>query len=230
MRPVLLDGLELAQDARRAAHLPAAAAARPAPQWGNYAEVCEPRPVRALDRQHRHRRPSLATLGAVARRRRWSPTAFARFRYPGRDLFFMLTLATLMLPAEVTLDPAATCSSSKLGWLDTFWPLIVPSWFGGGAFYIFLLRQFFMTIPRDLDEAARIDGASSLRIFWRRSCCRSATPALATVAIFSFIAPLERLPRPADLPEHARAVHALARPALLPDTRQAEAACRRSTC
>ena len=120
-----------------------------------------------------------------------------------------------MLPGEVTLIPQFMLFQ-QLGWLDTYLPLIVPSWFGGGAFYIFLLRQFFMTIPRDLDEAAKIDGASSFRILWQH-------PAAALQAgaghgrDLRVPEPLERLPRPADLPEHDRAVHARARAALLPD-------------
>jgi ABC-type glycerol-3-phosphate transport system permease component len=111
--------------------------------------------------------------------------SFERFRYPGRDAFFMVTLATLMLPVEVTLIPQYLLFK-QLGWLDTFLPLIVPFWFGGGAFNIFLMRQFFMSIPYDLDEAARIDGATSWRIFWQilMPLCR---PALATMATLGFI-------------------------------------------
>jgi multiple sugar transport system permease protein len=73
------------------------------------------------------------------------------------------------------------------GWLDTFWPLIVPSWFGGGAFYIFLMRQFFLTIPRDLDDAAKLDGANSLQIF-AYVLLPLAMPALATMGVIAFIA------------------------------------------
>jgi len=111
---------------------------------------------------------------------------FARFRFPGRDLFFFVTLATLMLPVEVTLIPTYLLFKS-FGWIDTYFPLIVPSWFGGGAFNIFLMRQFMLTIPQDLDEAARIDGASSWRIFWRviLPLCK---PAIATMATLGFIA------------------------------------------
>lgn len=112
--------------------------------------------------------------------------SFARFRYPGRDLIFLLTLSTLMLPVEVTLIPLYLLFN-KIGWLDTYLPLIVPGYFGGGAFLIFLMRQFFMTIPMDLDEAARIDGAGYLRIFWRIILPLS-VPALATAAIITFIA------------------------------------------
>jgi multiple sugar transport system permease protein len=111
--------------------------------------------------------------------------SFARFRYPGRDILFLITLATLMLPVEVTLIPQYLLFKN-LGWLDTFLPLIVPSWLGGGAFNIFLMRQFLMSIPYDLDEAARIDGASSWRVFWQilMPLCK---PALATMATLGFI-------------------------------------------
>jgi multiple sugar transport system permease protein len=111
--------------------------------------------------------------------------AFARFRFPGRDLIFLLTLSTMMLPVEVTLIPLYLLFS-KIRWLDSFKPLIVPSFFGGGAFLIFLMRQFIMTIPKDLDEAARIDGASYLRIFWQIIAPLS-VPALATASILTFM-------------------------------------------
>jgi ABC-type glycerol-3-phosphate transport system permease component len=110
---------------------------------------------------------------------------FSRFRFPGREPLFFVVLSTMMLPWQVTIVPTFLLFR-YLGWLNTFLPLIVPSFFGGGAFYIFLLRQFFMTIPRDLDEAAKLDGASSVRIFWNILLPLS-KPALATVAIFSFI-------------------------------------------
>ncbi len=111
--------------------------------------------------------------------------AFARFRFPGRDIFFFLTLGTLMLPAEVTLIPTYLMFKS-FGWIDTYWPLILPWWFGGGAFNIFLMRQFMLGIPRDLDEAARIDGANSFRILWQIlvPLCK---PAIATMATLGFI-------------------------------------------
>jgi ABC-type glycerol-3-phosphate transport system permease component len=111
---------------------------------------------------------------------------FARFRVPGRDIFFFITLATIMLPVEVTLIPTYLLFK-EFGWIDTYYPLIVPSWFGGGAFNIFLMRQFLLGIPLDLDEAAKIDGASSWRILWQilLPLCK---PALATVATLGFIA------------------------------------------
>lgn len=110
---------------------------------------------------------------------------FARFRFPFRGFLFALVLATLLLPREVTWIPLFLLYK-KLGWLDTLKPLIVPSFFGGGAFFIFLLRQFFLTLPRDLDEAAKIDGANSLQILFR-VIVPLAKPALATAAIFSFL-------------------------------------------
>lgn len=110
---------------------------------------------------------------------------FSRFRFPGRDALFYLVLSTMMLPWQVTIVPTFLLYR-YLGWINTYLPLIIPFFFGGGAFYIFLLRQFFLTIPKDLDEAAKIDGASSLRIFWN-VLLPLAKPALATVAIFSFI-------------------------------------------
>ena len=110
---------------------------------------------------------------------------FSRFRFPGRNVLFFIVLSTMMLPWQVTIVPTFLLFR-YFGWINTFLPLIVPSFFGGGAFYIFLLRQFFMTIPRDLDEAAKLDGASSVRIFWNIIMPLS-TAAIATVAIFSFI-------------------------------------------
>jgi multiple sugar transport system permease protein len=108
---------------------------------------------------------------------------FARLRWPGRDLVFGILMTTLMLPYAVTLIPTFLIWSN-LGLINTFWPLIVPSWFGGHIFYIFLLRQFFRGIPRDLDEAALIDGASPLRILWDIVLPLS-RPALISVVIFS---------------------------------------------
>lgn len=110
--------------------------------------------------------------------------AFARLRGPGKNILFGILLATIMLPGEVTLVPVYLLFRN-LGWIDTYNPLIIPSWFGGGAFYIFLLRQFFMTLPTELDDAAKIDGASLLQIFARIIMPLSG-PALATVAIFAF--------------------------------------------
>jgi multiple sugar transport system permease protein len=91
---------------------------------------------------------------------------FARLKFKGRSLWFALVLASIMLPPQVTLIPLYILFF-KIGWLNTFLPLIVPAWFGGGALNIFLQRQFFMQIPRDLDEAAIMDGAGHVTIWWK---------------------------------------------------------------
>jgi multiple sugar transport system permease protein len=110
---------------------------------------------------------------------------FARIQFPGRDLVFMIILSSIMIPYAVLLIPQYIMFRS-LGWLDSYLPLWVPPWFGGGAFNIFLLRQFFRTIPAELSDAARIDGASELGIYWR-VIMPLAGPALATVAIFTVL-------------------------------------------
>ncbi|MEZ4863314.1 MAG: carbohydrate ABC transporter permease [Caldilineaceae bacterium] len=111
--------------------------------------------------------------------------AFARLRFPARGLLFGLVLSTIMLPSIVTLIPTFIVFRN-LKWINTFLPLTVPYWLGGGPFNIFLFRQFFMTIPYELDEAARIDGAGNFRIYWNIILPLS-RPVLATVAVFSFI-------------------------------------------
>ncbi|HJZ49434.1 MAG TPA: carbohydrate ABC transporter permease [Roseiflexaceae bacterium] len=110
---------------------------------------------------------------------------FARMQFPGRDLIFMVVLSAIMIPYAVLLIPQYIMFR-YLGWIDTYLPLWVPPWFGGGAFNIFLLRQFFRTIPAELSDAARIDGASELKIYWN-VIIPLAGPALATVAIFTVL-------------------------------------------
>jgi len=110
---------------------------------------------------------------------------FARLRFPGRELLFSVLLATLMLPYVVTLIPTFVLFKN-LGWLDSFKPLIIPAYFGGGAFFIFLLRQFFRTLPPEIFEQATIDGASNYRIYFQILLPLS-KPALSTVAIFAFM-------------------------------------------
>ena len=111
--------------------------------------------------------------------------SLARIPWRGRNFLFIITVATLMLPFQVTLIPLFLVFKN-LGWVGDFRPLIIPHFFGS-ALYIFLLRQFFMTIPMELSEAGRIDGASELRIY-ASIILPLAKPALATVAIFEFIA------------------------------------------
>lgn len=125
---------------------------------------------------------------------------FARLRAPGRDTLFVIMLATMMLPYPVTMVPLYVLFQ-RLGWINTILPLVAPA-FLGSPFYIFLMRQFFLTIPRDYEDAAVIDGANLLQILFRIMLPLSA-PALATVAIFSFqaawndfLAPLIYLQRP----------------------------------
>ena len=108
---------------------------------------------------------------------------FARLRAPGKDFWFLLVLSTLMLPYPVTMVPLFALFNA-LGWIDTFLPLIVPTFFGN-AFYIFLLRQFFLTLPPELEDAAHMDGANTLQVLWYVILPIS-TPALATVVIFTF--------------------------------------------
>jgi multiple sugar transport system permease protein len=109
---------------------------------------------------------------------------FARLNAPGRNFWFVVLLSTMMLPGVVTMIPVYLIFR-QLGWVNTFLPLIVPNFFGS-AFFIFLLRQFFMTIPRDFEEAARIDGANTWQVLTRIMLPLS-KPALATVTIFTFM-------------------------------------------
>ncbi len=111
---------------------------------------------------------------------------FARLRFPGRDVLFLVLLSTIMIPYHVTLIPTFVLFR-MLGWLDTYMPLILPYWLGGGAFYIFLLRQFYLRLPLDLDDAARIDGAGSFGIY-RYVVLPQSKPALGVIAVFSFLA------------------------------------------
>lgn len=110
---------------------------------------------------------------------------FARMRFPGKNILFVMLLSTMMLPAQVTMIPVFKIWSS-LGFYDTYVPLTVPSAFGS-AFYIFLLRQYFLTIPYEMDEAARIDGAGTFGVWWR-VLLPQAKPALAAVAVLTFMA------------------------------------------
>ncbi|MCB9946043.1 MAG: carbohydrate ABC transporter permease [Geminicoccaceae bacterium] len=111
--------------------------------------------------------------------------AFARLEFPGRKIWFTLMLGTLMLPYHVTLVPQYVMFL-KLGWVDSFLPLIVPKFLAVDAFFIFLMVQFFRGIPREIDEAAIMDGCGTWRIYWKIMLPLS-MPVMATAAIFSFI-------------------------------------------
>lgn len=109
---------------------------------------------------------------------------FARLRFPGRSILFLLMLSTLMIPYHVTLVPRFIMFS-RLGWVNTYLPLFVPA-FTGSSFLIFMVRQYMMSIPFDLDEAAYIDGASRLQVFWHVILPLS-RPALVLVVVFTFV-------------------------------------------
>ena len=110
---------------------------------------------------------------------------FARLHWPGRDFVFFVMVATMLLPFHVTMLPRFQLFAA-LGMYNTYWPLVMPNWLAGEAFYVFMLRQFFLTIPEELSEAARLDGAGEWTIFTRIVLPLS-FPALATVALFQFL-------------------------------------------
>ncbi len=125
----------------------------------------------------------LATLGALISSA-MAAYAFARLRFWGRDQLFIIMLATMMVPAQVTMIPVFIIMH-RLGWIDTHLPLIVPNWMGW-AFGIFLMRQFFLQISSEMEDAAKIDGANAFQIFLRLFVPLS-KPVLATLAVFSFL-------------------------------------------
>ena len=153
------------------------------PQWSNYPNAWNRVPF-GLWYRNTAFVVALALIGETATSTLVA-YGFARFPFRGREPLFLLVLSTMMIPGEVTMIPSFLIFK-WLGWLDTLAPLIVPHWFGGGAFYIFLMRQFFMTIPLDFDEAAQIDGAGTFRVLWNvlLPLCK---PAITSVAIFSFL-------------------------------------------
>ncbi len=150
--------------------------------WGNYIKALTVRPF------HLYYRNTfiIALLSILGQLLSSALVAygFARFRFPGRDILFTVVLSTLMIPFHLLIIPRFILFKF-LGWLDTFYPLIVPNFFGS-AFSIFLLRQYFQTIPLELDEAAKIDGASPLQILLR-IILPLAKPVLGAVAVFEFV-------------------------------------------
>ena len=151
-------------------------------QWSNYSEVFSAVPV-LLYTQNTLLITVFATIGTVLSSI-IAGYAFGRLRFKGRDLIFSALLATLMLPYVVIMIPVYVMFS-KIGWINTLLPLIVPSYFGD-AFFIFLLRQFFRTIPMELEDAARIDGASRLRALFQ-IIAPLARPAIIVVTIQSIL-------------------------------------------
>ncbi|HEY3110152.1 MAG TPA: carbohydrate ABC transporter permease [Chloroflexota bacterium] len=154
----------------------------PEPQWQNFAEA-----IRRADLlRFGINSLFIALVTILGRVLSCSIVAFsfARLRFPGRNLLFMLLLSTLMIPHQITLIPQFVLFQT-LGWVGTYLPLLVPAFFGS-PFFIFLMRQYVMTIPRDLDEAARIDGASTWVVF-ARIVMPLCMPPLAVVAVLSFL-------------------------------------------
>lgn len=152
-------------------------------RWGNYLTVFERMPFLAYMRNSLF--VTILTMVGVVGSSSLVAYAFACLRWPGRNMLFVVLLATMMLPMQVTMIPVFVIFK-ELGWLNTYNPLIVPAFFGGGAFNIFLLRQFFLGVPRDIADAARIDGCSEFRIYWN-IMLPLAKPALATVGILTFM-------------------------------------------
>jgi len=152
------------------------------PQWSNYVDALTFNPF------HLYLKNTLFYAGSVTFGQLLSCSfiafGYARLRAPGRDLFFAIMLSTMMLPAQVTIIPRYILFA-RLGWLNSFKPLIVPSFFGG-AYLIFLLRQFYMGISREIDDAAKIDGCGYFGIWWRIIIPLS-KPALGAVAILTFM-------------------------------------------
>jgi len=151
--------------------------------WSNYPKAINALPVSVL--VFVKNSVVLSTLVAIGHTFTSALVAypFARLRFRGRRTLFLIILATMMIPGQITMIPLFIIFS-RLHWVNTFLPLVVPAYFGD-AYYIFLLRQFFATIPKEMDDAAKIDGCSVYAIFFRMILPMS-TPALGITAIFSF--------------------------------------------
>lgn len=154
------------------------------PQWSNY--------PRSLDSEHLNFRAALSntvvitTCCVVGQILSCSLVGFgfARFKFRGRGILFMVMISTMMLPAQVTMIPVFVLFK-YLGMIDSFWPLIIPAWLAS-PFFVFMFRQFFSAIPEELLEAAKIDGCSNFRIYWQIMLPLSG-PVIAIVAIYTFL-------------------------------------------
>lgn len=153
-----------------------------APKWSNYLEVFQRLPFHLFIRNSFY----VSIMGTIGMVLSSLTVAFglSRLRWPGQDIVFAVLLATMMLPGVVTMIPVFIIFK-EINWVGTFYPLWVPAWFGA-AFYIFLMRQYMMTLPLELDEAAKIDGASNFRILWQ-VIAPLCGPATATITIFAFL-------------------------------------------
>lgn len=162
------------------------------PQWQNYTELMR---ERGFYRAYGNSvfttlvvlLGTVSSLAVVA-------FAFSRIDWPGRNVVFVMMLGTLMLPPQATLVPQYVMFY-ELGWIRTFNPITLPGFFAGGAAMVFLLRQFMLTLPRELDEAAVLDGANPLQILWFVTLPLS-RPAVATVTVFLFVAQWNNLIQP----------------------------------
>jgi multiple sugar transport system permease protein len=152
------------------------------PRWSNYQELFDQLPF-ARFIFNSFKVSILAMIGQLVTTS-MAGFAFARLRFRGREVLFVLLLVTLMIPPQVTLIPQYLIFR-ELGWVNSHLALIVPFWFGG-AFGTFLMRQFFLTIPQDLVDAAKIDGCTPLRMYWEIFLPLS-FPALAALAVFVFL-------------------------------------------
>lgn len=154
-----------------------------APQWSNYAEAFTRLPI-ARFLANSLLISSVSVVGAVLTAS-MAGYALARCRFRGRSLCFMLVIASMLVPAHILLVPRFLLYD-WLGWVNTYKPLIVPAWLGGGAFNIFLFRQFFRTIPLELEDAARLDGATMWQRYWL-VLMPIVRPATVTAAMLSFV-------------------------------------------
>lgn len=153
------------------------------PQWANYVEIWNVAPLaRFLGNSVTI---TFASVIGMLLSSSLVGYGFARFNFPGRDKLFVILLATMILPNQVTLIPSFLLYK-QLGWLDTYRPLYLPFFFGASAFGTFLFRQFFLTIPREFDDAAKVDGASFLRIY-ASVLMPLARPVTITLAILQFL-------------------------------------------
>lgn len=152
-------------------------------QWSNYAKIFERLPF--LSYLQNSTVISLVNIIGVVFSSSIVAYAFSFLEWRGRDKLFYVILGTMLLPLQVTMIPIFVIFK-ELGWLNTFKPLMIPAFFGGGAFNIFLMRQFFLSIPKSLIDAARIDGCSEFRIY-ATIVMPLTKPAIATVAILTFL-------------------------------------------
>lgn len=157
------------------------------PQWDNYRQILDPGVARLPFPRFLLNTAVISVASVIGTVLTSSMAGYALARLPwrSREFWFIVLLITMMLPGQVLLIPHFLIYKN-LGWVNTYKPLIVPAWLGGGAFFVFLFRQFFRSVPRELEEAALIDGASRWQIYWELML-PLARPAVATVAVLSFI-------------------------------------------